>query len=182
MTICTGPAPVERNASIGPWSISSIDSAKNLPSMPAPWIASAITPANGPSPTAATKISARMISLMPRPTLSTCRIAWKITLLRARLRAAKKHSGSARMIAKIVPQMAICTVSSAGRISLSMKAKLGGNIRDRKSRIHGPPLASSPKSIWLPRAANHSTAIASGKPMATFHQPSAPPGRSSSSR
>ena len=59
-------APATRSASTGPMSMSSIVSAKSLPSVPTEWTVSASTPANGPRPTAATKISAKMRSGIAR--------------------------------------------------------------------------------------------------------------------
>ena len=89
----------------------------------------------GPSPMAATKISARMISLMPRMQLSNCRVAWKTIGLGLRLRAAKKQTGRAMTTPSSVPQTATCRLSSAGRHSRSRNSGLGGIIRTRKSTI-----------------------------------------------
>lgn len=55
-------APAVRSASWGPASISSMDSAHSLPITPVLWQISASTLANGPSPTAVTKISANTMS------------------------------------------------------------------------------------------------------------------------
>ena len=129
------PAPAERKASSGPSSISSIASAKNLPSMPAPWMARASTPANGPRPMAATKISARMISLMPRMQFSTWRSAVEDDRVRRRGcgRRRSRSAGRARRRAAC-PRSRSAGSPARAAPSLAMKAEVRRHHADRGSR------------------------------------------------
>ena len=69
-----------------------------------------------------------------------------------RLLAAMKDSGSASTTDSSVPQMAICTVSSAGAIRRGSMLQSGGTERATKSAIWGMPAASSPQLICAPPA------------------------------
>lgn len=100
---------------------------------------------------------------------------WNTTGCGERLRAARKHTGTASTKASSVPQIAICTVSMAGVTSLDANSQLGGNMRERKSPIQGAPLTSSLKLTWLPMAAHQMTASRARPVTAYFHQPSLPP-------
>src|SRR2546427_2622667 len=63
-----------------------------------------------------------------------------------------KDSGSASTTDSSVPQMAICTVSSAGAIRRGSMLQSGGTERATKSAIWGMPAASSPQLICAPPA------------------------------
>src|SRR3546814_20652560 len=71
MTSCKALAPVARTPSTGPGSIASPASANSLASTPVVPMNSAITPANGPRPTATTNSMANTISLMERKAYMT---------------------------------------------------------------------------------------------------------------
>ena len=62
--------------STGRGSIASTASEKSLARMPVVWMKSAITPANGPSPTATTKSTAKTSSLMARKASISRRTGW----------------------------------------------------------------------------------------------------------
>src|SRR3546814_6060709 len=66
MTSCRLLEPVARTPSTGPGSIASTASANSLASTPVVPTNKAITPANGPRPTATTNSMAKTISLMER--------------------------------------------------------------------------------------------------------------------
>ena len=69
-------APVARMPSTGPGSMASTASESSLESTPVVWMNSAITPANGPRPTATTNSIAKTISLMARQASIRRRIGW----------------------------------------------------------------------------------------------------------
>ena len=67
-------APVAAAASSGPGGMFSIASAQSLAVLPHVWSAIPSTPANGPSPTAATKSSAKTNESMPRSAFRNQRV------------------------------------------------------------------------------------------------------------
>ncbi|MNZ77404.1 hypothetical protein D3C78_959430 [compost metagenome] len=170
---CSGLAPVACSASIGPWSISSILSAKNLPSMPTPCSARARTPGNGPRPTAETNTRARISSLILRMTLSNCRVPAYTQRLRCRLRAARNARGMAKTIPSNVPHKAICKVSTAGCHKRGKMLRSGGIERARKSPICGTPLLNSVQLNCVPWALQCSSNTASSTQAPVTSQPRA---------
>jgi hypothetical protein len=91
--------------------MASTASEKSFAKTPRLWTASAITPANGPSPTATTNISANTISLMARQA-SIRRRTGCTTHCGQMLAEARMENGMPNTTASAVPQIAIWTVTS----------------------------------------------------------------------
>ncbi|MNZ79264.1 hypothetical protein D3C78_978630 [compost metagenome] len=91
--------------------MASTASENSLASVPAVWIHSASTPANGPRPTATTKSMANTTSLIARKASSRRRTGWN-THQGTMLLEASSDSGIAVSTARAVPHSAICSVTS----------------------------------------------------------------------
>ena len=113
--------------------------------MPAPCTARASTPGNGPRPTAATKISARMISLMPRMMLSTWRMKWKTADVRREVaRGQEAHRYRQHRWPAACPRWRSAPSRWQAPRACRGKPSSAGTCGERKSPIHGTPLTSSP--------------------------------------
>ena len=97
--------------SIGCGSIASTASENNFENTPVLWTNNAITPANGPSPTATTNISANTISLMARHASISRRTGCTIHCGQI-LAAARIENGMPNTTASTVPQIAIWIVTT----------------------------------------------------------------------
>jgi len=106
----------------------------------------ASTPANGPSPTAATKTRARISVSMPRSMLKKPRVSPNTEHMKelfcVRLWAARNDSGIANIAARKVPISAISIVMSISLATSLRALPLGGQERSRKSSRNGQPSAS----------------------------------------
>ena len=106
-------APLSMAACIGPSSTLSIASDQSFATIPAVCRLTPSTPANGPSPTATTKIMAKISVSVPRRALRMTRTTCWENTFRLMLRAASRHSGNAMVQPSDVPTNAIAKVSAA---------------------------------------------------------------------
>ena len=109
------PAPVAAMASTGPRPTFSMASAVVFDMNPTERQPSASIPGSGPSPSAATKTRAKMISWVERESTISARPTGKVrSMLGVVVVAASQATGIDRTTASRVPQKAISAVSNSG--------------------------------------------------------------------
>src|SRR5262245_29566082 len=134
--IASGGAPAAVSASIGPGRTSSIASDRNFPVNPIECTAMASVPASAPGPSTATKNSAHTMACTERVATRMKRAARLRTAERVRLGAAMMATGVASATARMVPSVAVCSVSmSASCTTFGYQAQSIGHMRTNRSTV-----------------------------------------------